>query len=58
MARGRDTKKDRIIELHLKGVDYYAISVRLGLTEKHVSETVNDYKRKQGVNNVKAPRTK
>lgn len=58
MSRGRDTNKDRVIELHLKGVDYYAISVRLGVTEKHVGKIINDYKRKQGDNNVQIQRTK
>lgn len=58
MARGRDSKKDRVIELHLKGVDYDSIATRLGLTAKHVAETVNNYKRSKGVSNVQTPGTK
>jgi transposase len=58
MARGRDSKKDRMIELHLKGIGYEAIALRLGVTSKHVAETVNNYKRKQEANNVQTPGTK
>lgn len=58
MSRGRDSKKDRVIELHLKGVDYEAIALRLGLTSKHVAETVNNYKKKQEANNAQTQPTK